>query len=93
MPWSNTRPRKTKYDASHNREAARHRAALRAQGQGTCAEPVCVAPSRTITPGMDLHLSHDPSGRVILGLSHAQCNRAEAARRARALQTASRLTW
>jgi hypothetical protein len=93
MPWSNQRPRRTKYDAAHNTEAARHRARLRAQGSGLCAEPVCIQPSRLITADMDLHLSHDPAGRVILGLSHARCNRSEAARRARAMQDASQLAW
>ena len=93
MPWDNARPRKTKYDAAHNRDAARHRAALRAAGTGLCAEPVCTQPTRVITPDMQLHLSHDPSGRAIIGLSHASCNRSEAARRARAMQDTSRLSW
>lgn len=93
MPWDNARPRRVKYDAGHNRMATRARAALRAAGTGTCAEPECVMPSRVITPDMDLHLSHDPTGRIVIGLSHRICNVTEAAKRARALQDATRLTW
>jgi hypothetical protein len=93
MPWDNNRPRRTKYDAAHNALRARHIAALRAAGTGHCAEPICLATSRTITPGMDLHLSHDPTGRHVIGLSHAACNRSEAGRRARAMQDTTQLTW
>jgi hypothetical protein len=93
MPWSNARPRRSKYDAAHNTLRARHIAALRAAGTGMCAEPVCTAPTRVITPDMDLHLSHDPTGRTVIGLSHRECNIREAARRARARQTTNRLGW
>jgi hypothetical protein len=61
-------------------------ATLRAQGAGLCAERVCVMRTRVITPEMDLHLSHDPTGLIVLGLSHAKCNVTEASRRARAMQ-------
>jgi hypothetical protein len=91
--WARTKPPRKQYAAQHQRTRAHHIAALRAAGTGHCAEPVCVAPTRTITPDMDLHLSHDPTGRRVLGLSHAQCNRVEAAKRARALQDASLLRW
>jgi hypothetical protein len=86
MPWHNHRPRAKRYGTHHQTERARHMAALRAAGAGLCAEPHCVMRSRVITPDMDLHLSHDPTGTVVLGLSHARCNRHEAAVRARALQ-------
>jgi hypothetical protein len=93
MPWANNRPRQRKYDAAHNRARAQHMARLRAVGMAYCAEPHCVMDSRIITPDMDLHLSHDPTGTRILGLSHAACNRAEAAKRARKYQDSSRLAW
>jgi len=60
--------------------------ALRQAGTGTCAERVCVQRSRLITPDMPLHLAHDPSGTVVLGLAHAKCNTTEASVRARRLQ-------
>lgn len=65
-------------------------AALRAAGSGLCAERVCVKRSRLITPDMDLHLCHDPTGQHVIGLGHADCNRHEAAVRARRLQTRRR---
>jgi hypothetical protein len=73
-------------------------AALRRAGAGLCAEPICVMPSRVITPDMDLHLCHDRRTGTVLGLGHARCNITEAARyanhrrRQRAART-SRLTW
>jgi hypothetical protein len=60
--------------------------ALRQAGSGVCAERVCVMRSRVITPDMDLHLCHDPTGTVVLGLGHRQCNLHEAAKRARKMQ-------
>ncbi len=71
MPWSNSRPRSRRYDVGHNRERAEQMALLRQAGLGTCAETVCVMRSRLITPGMDLHLCHDTTGTVVLGLGHA----------------------
>jgi hypothetical protein len=68
-------------------------ARLRAIGMAYCAEPECTQPSRIITPNMRLHLSHDPTGTVVLGLSHYQCNLAEAAKRARRYQDSSQLSW
>lgn len=93
MPWDRNRPRSRRYDAAHQRQRAQHLDALRAAGTGQCAEPVCTQPDRTITPDMDLHLCHDPTGTVVLGLGHAACNLSEAARRARASQNVSPLVW
>jgi hypothetical protein len=87
MPWSNQRPRRARYDWNHQKQRARHMAALRAAGSGSCAERICVKTSRLITPDMDLHLCHDRSTGRIRGLGHAPCNLAEAARYARAQQT------
>jgi hypothetical protein len=86
MPWQNHRPRAKRYGSDHQTTRARHMAALTAAGAGLCAEKVCVMRSRVITPEMDLHLSHDPTGNYVLGLSHAACNRHEASVRARKLQ-------
>lgn len=48
-------------------------------GAATCHEPICLMPTRHITPGSKWHLSHDPSGTTILGPSHARCNTSEGA--------------
>lgn len=103
MPWSNHRPgHNQRYNRDHRTTRAAHLAALRAAGSGQCAEPICIKRSRLITPAMDLHLSHTPDGVTVLGLSHAACNRHEAAVRARHIQEqrrharpthASRLRW
>jgi hypothetical protein len=86
MPWATDRPRSRRYGPEHQAERARHMRALRLAGSGICAERVCIMRSRVITPDMDLHLSHDPSGQIVIGLSHAACNRREAAVRARKMQ-------
>ena len=52
-----------------------------ARGDATCHEPICLMPTRAITPGSRWHLSHDPTGTVILGPSHQRCNTSEAATR------------
>lgn len=99
MPWSSSRPRQRKYGRTHQTQREQHMRALQAAGAGLCAEPVCIHRSRVITPAMQLHLSHDPTGTRVLGLSHADCNRHEAAVRARRMQTRrrtprqSRLDW
>ena len=87
MPWSNSSRRSSRYGREHRAERARHMAALRLAGSGICAERVCVKRSRLILPTDDLHLCHDPSGQRVIGLGHADCNRHEAAVRARRLQT------
>jgi hypothetical protein len=96
MPWSTSRPRSRRYGGAHQTARAHHMAALRRAGTGVCAERVCVMRSRRITPDMDLHLCHDPTGTRVLGLGHAACNRHEAAVRARRKQGRARqstLTW
>jgi hypothetical protein len=98
MPWDTSRPRSRRYGREHRETRDRHMAALRAAGAGLCAERVCVKRSRVITPDMPLHLAHDPTGTIVLGLAHAACNVHEAAVRARRLQQQparrrSRLTW
>lgn len=87
MPWSNSRPRSRRYGREHRAERARHMRALERAGAGLCAEVVCLYRSRVITPDMHLHLAHDPTGTVVLGLAHARCNTHEASVRARRMQT------
>lgn len=55
-----------------------------ARGEAVCSEPVCVMQSRHIVPGSRWHLSHDETGTVVLGPSHAKCNLSEAAKRGNA---------
>jgi hypothetical protein len=86
MPWSNSSRRSNRYGREHRAERDRHMRALRAAGAGICAEHVCIKRSRLITPDMDLHLCHAADGTTVLGLGHADCNRHEAAVRARRLQ-------
>jgi hypothetical protein len=98
MPWSTSRPKgkrsAARYHTPEHRAAVReHHAELRALGSGTCAEPVCLAPSRVIAPGMALDLCHDRMTGAVLGLGHSKCNRSEASRYARAKQDATRIVW
>jgi hypothetical protein len=95
VPWSRSRPgTKPVYRTPEYRATVKRLwAELRRNGHGTCAEVRCVMSSRLITPAMRLHACHDSTGTVVLGLGHAQCNLTDAAKRARARQTASRLRW
>ena len=98
MPWDRNRPGGTKTKAKYRDPAyltTRKRliAELQRAGHGVCAERVCVMRTRTITPGMRLHLCHDDTGQHIRGLGHAQCNLSDAGRRARARQHTARLLW
>jgi hypothetical protein len=87
MPWSRTKPGAAKYKTvEHRRTRATLMAQLKRDGQGICAEPVCVHRSRLIAPWMDLHLSHNDAGTAYLGLSHKRCNESAAAKKARRIQ-------
>lgn len=55
-----------------------------ARGEAECHEPICLMPTRRIAPGSKWHLSHDPTGTIILGPSHAGCNTSEGAIRGNA---------
>lgn len=92
MPWTRSRPRSRRYGRDHRAERDRHLRALQRAGAGLCAERVCVKRSRVITPDMDLHLAHDPTGTIVIGLAHAACNVHEAATRARRMQQRPRRT-
>ena len=78
--------------AKPQHRTAAHRAARRSldqivkAGQAYCAEPICLMPDRWIAPGTPWHVSHDTTGTVVIGPSHARCNLTEAAIRGRAKQ-------
>jgi hypothetical protein len=102
MPWANDHPRSPRYGRDHQATRARLMNELRRTGAGLCAERVCVMRTRVITPDMNLHLAHDPTGQRVLGLAHARCNTHEAAVRGNRLRyhpthrhtrDRSRLTW
>lgn len=84
------------YRYRHQQERKRWAPVVEA-GQAYCAEPVCVVlqagGSRWIPPGSAWHLSHDPTGTVWIGPSHARCNGAENARRNNPKRAAKRRRW
>lgn len=66
--------------------------AAQAAGQWlVCVEPQCVEPTRAIAPWQPAHVSHDPTGAIILGPSHQRCNITEVNERRRGKQTTRRL--
>lgn len=87
MPWDRTQSTNPKYRSKQHR-LTRERLIkeLRRAGHAQCAQPICIMPTRTITPGMPVHLGHDDTGTTYIGLVHAQCNITDGARRARAKQ-------
>lgn len=89
MGWSSKRPRSAAYGSEHAKLRAQHMDTLRRQGGGSCAERICVLDSRWIHAAMGsrLHLCHDRVSGRVLGLGHAECNLAEAARYARSRQS------
>lgn len=98
MPWDRSAPSAPKYHtAEHRRTRARLMAQLQRDGYAICAQPICLAPTRTIRPGMRVHLGHDDTGTRYIGLVHARCNVVDGARRGRARQQArppwSSRTW
>jgi hypothetical protein len=73
-----------------------YQAIKRAQNAGEilwCVEPVCKFPSRHIYPHQRASVSHDPSGRIILGPSHLSDNLSEAAIRGNKMRAARRPRW
>lgn len=96
MPWTTSRP-PHRYGRDHATTRAAHLAALRQAGSGTCAETRnpgsrCLMRTPVIYPTDDLHLCHNSRTRDVIGLGHARCNIAEAARRANALSKRKRQT-
>jgi len=98
MSWKRSRPNggKTaqKYrDPEHVRTRRRYEQQLAIYGSLTCAQPVCVMPSRIILPGMRWCGGHDDTGTAYIGPVHERCNVKDAAKRARARQSTTRLRW
>lgn len=71
---------KPKYRHAHQQERKRWEPVV-AAGEAYCAEARCLMKSRWIPPGSRWDLAHDPSGTVVIGVSHARCNRSEGASR------------
>lgn len=72
-----TQPR---YRYAHQQERKRLKPSVD-RGEAYCVEPVCLMTDRWIEPGSKWDVSHDPSGTVTIGPSHATCNRSEGASR------------
>lgn len=80
-----------KYNTREHKTARLYWTAVIRAGNGQCAEPKCVKPSRYIAPGGPWHVCHDPSGTVIIGPGHRGCNIAEVnQRRARPVRASRR---
>lgn len=69
------------------------KAELERNGHATCAQPICVMPSRLITPTMRWCAGHDDAGTTYIGPVHMRCNVRDGARRARARQDVTTLRW
>lgn len=88
-----------KYRTREHREyRARLVRQLKRDGHLTCTATECVLPSRDITNpnGRDrdgLHAGHNDDGTQYDGPQHNACNVTDGARRARARQTTTSLTW
>lgn len=68
---------------THEYRLAR-KAYTKAQAQGdwlTCAQPICIMPSRSIAPSDPIDVAHDDTGTRILGPAHARCNRSDGGKR------------
>lgn len=94
MPWNTSRPHgkgvDPKYRTKQHRDQVNaYKTQLHRNGHLTCAQPVCVMPSRLILPGMHWAAGHDNSGTRYIGPVHRTCNAKDGARRARARQTSN----
>jgi hypothetical protein len=89
-----TRPRPSAhwrgYNAAHQRERARL-TPLIDNGQGYCAQPICLEPIRWIEPGTLWDLGHDDTQTTWIGPTHRRCNRADGAHKAALTITGDRL--
>lgn len=73
---------KAKYNTPEYRAAyAAIRAAQRRGDWLTCAQPVCLMPTRDIAPDQKAHVAHDDAALEILGASHAKCNTTDGGKR------------
>lgn len=73
---------KPRYRYAHQQERKRWEPVV-AAGEAYCAERRCLMRSRWIAPGpwWTWDLAHDETGTVVIGVSHARCNRSEGATR------------
>lgn len=72
-------PTERGYGPEHRAERKRWTPAVE-RGEVDCHNPVCLAPTRRITPGTPWDLGHTPDRTTWRGPEHQACNRAEAAR-------------
>jgi hypothetical protein len=87
MTWDHTKPPNPKYRTpEHRAERRRLETLMRMQGYLVCAQPTCLADTRTITPDQPWHAGHDDTGHHYIGPVHSTCNTTDGARRARARQ-------
>lgn len=95
MPWDRNRPgTDPKYRTPQHRATRKRWAAtIKRDGYATCAQPVCVMPSRTIEHGEAWHLGHADDGVTYIGPVHPLCNVKDGARRGRARQDEGVRRW
>jgi hypothetical protein len=85
MPWDRSTPSDPKYRSrEHRAERKRLEQEMQRVGYLTCAQPVCVMPTRIIRPGEPWHVGHDDTGTAYIGPVQERCNVHDAAVRARA---------
>lgn len=75
------------YGAAHQRERANWKPSVET-GEVECA--LC---GDLIEPGSEWHLDHTPDRQRYRGPAHAHCNRTDGAKRGRARQDTTKLTW
>lgn len=74
-----------KYGYAHRKTRAAW-VSVAARGEATCAEDDCLHDDRTIHPDQTWHLAHDPTGTIVIGVSHERCNTSEGATRGNAMR-------
>jgi hypothetical protein len=99
MPWDRSSDTNPKYRSRKHIAYTKHlKQRLKDEGHLTCTAKVCVMPSRTITnpDGREpdgLTAGHADNGVDYDGPQHRQCNAKDGAKRARARQDTTQLTW
>lgn len=77
------------YGTDHEAERERWRPIVEAGGV-TCAQGVCLEPSRAIPPGSAWDLGHNEDRTAWIGPVHVRCNRSAGGRNAAAKTNAAR---
>lgn len=88
MAWRRKTTAEQIYRAKAHRQA---RQALLAAF--TPGDPCCLCGQPMYPPTANLHADHEPGTTHYRGLAHSHCNVRDGAKRARARQLSSRLTW